>query len=528
MVRRHNSSRYARWAAAISLAFGFALLLNRDSYAGGNPHFGTAALPGRVHLTQARRSSPSPSRLLAAWSAAPPRVAAAPRATPWEGLRWDPSEPVRPPDCAVAKSTSHILQVVNSRLTVLNQQGRIIFDDGAGNNFLRLRDLFSTVAGTDDVEWFGPRCLYDDTSGRFVLAVAGADFANKDEAWLGIAVSAGPDPLQGGWTVYGYRTDFEGETQVPRWADELDLGTNGSFLAITWNERLFSTNALVQSRLRSFDKAGLLDGSSAEFADVLALRDSAGALAFTVRPARHYGTNDAFYLASSRAIGGDALELWRLTGTPDSPVLTPASVTGVQNYAPPPNARQPGVPVSFAQDAIETGDCRVLCAVADDNRVWTTLNSLLDGVVPDAAIHITEIDGATGAMLQSRSIGARGTDYYFASLATTTGRKAGAVIVFGSSSSKIGAGLRYSTRTHTMASGRFKTSKQLLAGNGRYDPLAPRDPTDPQPPVIWGRYTTAVRDPAKPEQVLVAGPYANSKKTRDVKAWATRLKFLKP
>lgn len=457
-----------------------------------------------------------------------PRTTAAAKPKPYFGLRWDPAEPARTPDCSVANGPLHILQTVNSRLTVLNAQGRIVLDDGAGNNFRRLRDLFSSIPDTEDVEWFGPRCLFDAATGRFFVAAAGADFADQDEAWLAIAVSAGPDPLLGEWTVYGYRTDVDGGNPVSCWADALDIGLDGTYLAATWNDHAFGANAFVHSRLWSFSKAGLVDGSETTHGEISDLRDSASVPAFAVKPCRNYGGNDAFYLVSSNPLGGASLELWRLTGDPQSPGLTSVTVSGITDFEVPPNARQPGVATGSARDALEPGDCRIQSAVAENNRIWTGLNSSLDGVVPDAAILVAELDGQTGTAVQSRSIGSRGTDYYFPALDTTTGRKPGTVIVFSSSSKKQGVGLRYCTRLHSMPPGQFRMSKALIAGNGRYDPLAPRDPLDPQPRPLWGRHCSAVRNLANPEQVLVAGPYADANKSRSAKAWATRLKHVTP
>jgi hypothetical protein len=454
--------------------------------------------------------------------------AAAKKPKPYFGLAWDPTEPVRPPDCAIAKSPTHILQVVNSRLTVLDAKGRTVFNDGAGGNFLRLGSLFSPVTGTEDVTWFGPRCVYDVDSQRFFVMVAGADFGEKDEAWMGLAVSAGSDPLAGEWTVYGLRTDFDGPTQLARWADCLDFGVDGSFLVASWNEQQFDNNAFVRSRLRVFSKASLLAAETPNPVDFARLQDTNGDLSFAVRPCRHYGANSAFYLVNSKPLGGDSLELWRVTGTPADPQLDSVTVPGIINYAVPPDARQPGVPTAVAEGALDTGDARVLSAIADGGRVWTTLNTSLDGLPPDSAIHVAELNAGTGAVIQSRAIGARGTDYYYAAVDSTSGTRPGIAVVFGSSSPRLAAGLRYFTRNSTMPLGQFRPSKTLINGNGRYDPLAPRDPLHPKGPVAWGRYFGAVRDVAKPTQVLLGGAFANATKAKDPKGWATKLLYVKP
>lgn len=479
----------------------------------------------RVKLRTALHVQPAAPPRLPQFSA---RAAKAPKLKPYYGLRWDPTEPVRPPDCSVAKSATHIVQVVNSRLTVLDSKARIVLDDGAGNHSLRLQSLFSSIEGTDDVEWFGPRCLYDEGSQRFFLAVTGADFNQQDEAWLGLAVSAGPDPLAGPWTVYAYRTDLDGDTPQPRWADAVSVGVDGTFLVASWNDYAQGTNRFLQSRVRVFDKSGMISGEQTGATEFAHLQDSNGDLSFAVRPCRHRGNPGAFYLVNSKPAGGDTLELWRLTGTPTEPALASVTVTGVYNYALPPDARQPGVPTSRSAGALDTGDTRVLSAVADGDRIWTTLNTSLDGLIPSAAIHVTELDGAAGTVVQSRGIGATGWDYYFAALDTTSGRKPGVAIVFGSSSAKQAPSLRYSSRNSGMPPGEFRPSKPLITGKGKYDPLAPRDPQDPGPPVAWGRYFSAVRDPAHPEQALLSGAYSDTTPSRDPRAWATKLKYVKP
>jgi len=456
------------------------------------------------------------------------KPAKAPKPKPYFGLRWDPTEPVRPPDCTIAKGPAQILQVVNSRLTVLDDRGRIVLDDGDGHNFVRLQSLFASISGTEDVEWFGPRCLYDEGSQRFILAVAGADFAEKDEAWLGIAISSGPDPQAGAWTVYAYRTDLDGTAPEARWADAVDVGVDGTFLVATWNEQAFNTNQFLRSRVRVFDKVGLISGEQPAYVDFSRLQDTNGDLSFAVRPCRHRGNKSAFYLVNSKPLGGATLELWRLTGTPEAPVLDSMTVTGIYNYAVPPDARQTGVPTSNFPGALDTGDTRVLSAVADGDRIWTTLNTSLDGLVASSAIHISELDGAAGSVVQSRGIGATGWDYFFAALDTTAGTKPGVAILFGASSPKQAPSLRYSSRNSGMSPGEFRVSKPLITGKGKYDPLAPRDPSDPGPPVAWGRYFSAARDPARPYQVLLCGAYSDATASRDPRAWATKLQYVKP
>lgn len=494
-----------------------------------------ASRPGRPPTARSafrlweEESAASPAfRFLLPMAPAARLAAAAKKPRPFYGLRWDEAEPVRAPDCSIAKGPVYTVQAVNSRLTVLDERGRIVLDDGAGNNFRRFSELFASLAGTEDVEWYGPRCLFDEEVQRYFIVACGADFAGRDEGWLAVAVSAGANPLEGAWTVYGYRTDLTGTSAAVRWPESLGAGTGGDFLVASWNDYAFGTDSFEGCRLGVFNKSGLVDGSDPHLAEVNDLRVSGGTPAFGVVPCRHHGANSAFYLVSSEPGGGASLELWRLTGTPRAPELASVSVPGVLNYQASPNGRQPGVPAGWAADALELGDCRVRSAVADNDRIWTALNTSLDGVVPDAAIHLTELDGVNGTVLQSQAIGARGTDYFLPAVDTTRGRKPGAVVVFGSSSRKTGAGLRYCVRLQSMRAGKFRPSKPLIKGNGKYDPLAPRDPLDPQPPPAWASYFSAVRDPARPQRVLVAGTYADAKKSRSSRAWATRLKFIKP
>ncbi len=449
-----------------------------------------------------------------------------PKAKKYEGLGYRDEFPEswQPPDPVCAAGPNHVLEAVNDDFTVLDKRGRVVLDDGAGNHSLDFNSFFGTIPGSEEVDWFDPRCLYDESSGRFFLAVAGLDLLEFDESWFAVAVSNTSDPT-GTWTIHGTRTDRDGNTPSGDFGDFPDIGIRGDFFVASFNQFDLVTNEFQYAKVRVFSKAALLNPGSVSYVDFINLQEEDGSLADTLRTCKHRGANDAFYMVSCKFDSGNTASIWRLTGTPANPSLSSTMVGGLAPYGIPPAARQPGAPTSLSFNAIDTSDARLFCAVAEDNQIVTAHNTAYlwpKSSELECAIHWFQLNAEAGfeAVVQQGIYGGKGFDYYYPALDTSAGKSPGIAMVFSRSGPRENPGVRTTSRNARLAAGQLRPSKLLRAGNG---PFTPEDDF-----LRWGDYSGADRDPANPAQVFLVGEYSNTRLANNPNAWGTQLGVVKP
>ena len=442
------------------------------------------------------------------------------------GLKFDPRDSFMPPDPVFAMGRRFILQAVNDDFTVLDLRGRNVMRLPDGERSIDFNDFFGQIPDTEDVAWFDPRALYDAETDRFWLACVGGDFFANDESWLGLAVSVTDDPT-GAWMVYGSRLDFDGNTQTARWGDFPDIGLRGDFVVATANQFDFAFPYEFRgAKVRVFSKAQLLGGGPADYADFVGLTEQDNSTADTLRVAKLRGANSALYLINGKYDAGTSVEVWTLGGTPAAPNLSSRTITGLIPYSIPPSARQPIARQSFDEFSVDTGDARILTAVADNDRIWAAHHSSFqwpNSSAIETAIHWMELDPVAGTVVQQGMYGARGFDYYYPCLDTTTGSRPGVAMVFTRSGPREYPGARMTSRNLTTPAGRLKPSRPLRGGSGNYTPSLFTGEF-----VRWGDYLGADRDPNRPSRALLLGQYSNTKAARDGRAWATRFAFLTP
>ncbi len=255
-----------------------------------------------------------------------------------------------PPDCTLAVGPNHIVATVNSQIAFFSKTGTKTFQvalDSTG-----APGFFEPVGASNFV--FDPKCIYDQHSNRFIV-ISPEYYSSSSTAYMDIAISDDSDP-NGTW--YKYRTPCVvtiGTTKY--WVDYPGLGVDANGIYITGN--LFGfTSGFAGAWFRSFDKASLLNGGTAVYADVNYSSSS------SVQVASAFP--DAKALFVSRA-SSTSMRLHSIANPFTTPVVSIKTIT-VPSGAAPPTAPVKG----STTGTLDTLDGRMMNANIRDGKLYAT------------------------------------------------------------------------------------------------------------------------------------------------------------
>jgi len=316
-----------------------------------------------------------------------------------------------PSDGALAADKSYVVQVNNSRITVLNP--------ATGAPIAPFPEYLYHFFGASSSDLIGDiRALYDAKNKRWL--VTAEDFtANK----LLLNASQSADPTAGWWhysigmdlSGRGLSGDFPTLGQTTR-----ETGDTEGGIYLGWNE--YSASGFVDCLVMILPKSKIYTGAGYGYQYWYGF-NSGGTTFDTLQPANVMNLSDrpeVEYLMNTYNInfggspgGGDpsGLVVWAIKdGVPaarHSSSLTGLGV-GTASYAAPPNAPEPGL-AGGRSDSINTGDCRIsgeltycsgnLYASANDTygvRIWTVRPYLTDAQAITSATLLNDIAFGTG------------------------------------------------------------------------------------------------------------------------------------
>ena len=243
-----------------------------------------------------------------------------------------------PPDPTLAVGPNHVVVTVNSHIAFYDKDGNLQFLSPLGSQ--GSPGFFEGVGAKSFV--FDPKCMYDHTSGRFIVLgpeVYGTNTSTSgdDEATLAVAVSDDSDP-NGVW--YKYRTNAVltiGSDTF--WWDYPGLGSDENAIYATSN--LFpldpNVNAFGGAGFRIFDKAPMLAGLPASFSTL-----RSGSLS-SVQVAQHFSPTTTPYFASTQS--GSSVSMTAITDPLTAPSITTISAA-IPSYSGAGDAQTPGGSVS--------------------------------------------------------------------------------------------------------------------------------------------------------------------------------------
>ena len=389
--------------------------------------------------------------------------------------------PWRPPDPTIAVGPDHIVETVNMQIAFYTKSGVQQFTqnlDSTGSP-----GFFEDVGGGDFC--FDPKCLYDQHSGRFVV-VALERYVATEEGYIDIAVSDDSDP-NGTW--YKYRTDdVTNVGGLDYWVDYPGLGVDEDAIYVTGDLFDFSDSFFAGVKYRVFDKAPLLTGATALYADLL----DTGSASVQCTHSFDGGLQPfCVSVASTSALRLQAI---------DDPLGTPALVTqdvGVPAFTLP-DFFGDTVP-NLGGSGIEALDGRMLNMTLRDGKLVTT-HAIKSGSKIVARWYELALGSwpASGvpSLVQSGTIDAGGSVHTWFPAIVTNGCGETGVILARSSASEF-AGIAYTGRRSTDALGSMTVPLSTFAtGTSGYTDFR------------WGDYFGIAIDPSDGRTFWGVGEYA--------------------
>ena len=266
---------------------------------------------------------------------------------------------VIPPDTQGAPGPTHLVSLTNRGYAVLDRTTGA-FDFGP----ISLQAFWAalgTGAGQPAADPFDPKVVYDQYSGRFV--VASDSGGNGAPSWVLLGVSKGSDPTLG-WTLFAIDADA---TSPGEFADFPGLGLDPTSVYITNN--MFNTPAgsFAGAKFWVVDKASMLAGGPITVSEFF--NASLGA---TWRPAHAFGATAVNYVINEGWTDRTnsthrwvRIERFSYPG----PLITDLGFVRVADYGFDPLGKAPQL--GCAQ-TIDTGDTRLLNAILRGGQIWTT------------------------------------------------------------------------------------------------------------------------------------------------------------
>jgi hypothetical protein len=308
---------------------------------------------------------------------------------------------VEPPDQGLCVGNGYVVEAVNDVLNVYSAStGQSVLPDNTStnivsgfptnvnhavdlNSFFGYAPAINRSTGVRAQFVTDPSCLYDAATGRFFVTVLTLETYPNGAYTLvnhiDTAVSNSSDPT-GTWTIYRVDvtndgTDTGGVNPGPYLGDYPHIGADANGYYITTNAYPWNANGFAGAQVYAFSKAQMAAGAAnvtmvhLDTSGLVNAPSDAGSTqpGFTVWPAQspaNQFNNDnggtEFFLSSNAAdeathpvagTGGsytsNQLVVWKLSNTSSLNSASPAlslsnKVVGVEQYAFPPKAKQPG------------------------------------------------------------------------------------------------------------------------------------------------------------------------------------------
>jgi hypothetical protein len=166
----------------------------------------------------------------------------------------DPTVAILPTPLGLKSSTDiPDFSMAASSTFIVTANSQTIYVQDASSNILNSATLSGFFASLNPGSPFGPHLLYDDLSGRFVIAALDGLQTNHSSVLLGVSDTSDPTAT---WTGYRFAADPQGQTSAVAMSS---LGDNSTWIVLSTamfqNEQ---PNPFVSSKLFVIDKDSLL------------------------------------------------------------------------------------------------------------------------------------------------------------------------------------------------------------------------------------------------------------------------------
>ncbi len=430
--------------------------------------------------------TPTPATTPTPTPAPTPTPVPPPQNASFNGIGFVASGGYVPPDTAVAAGPVYVFEAVNL-------EGEIFSKSGGAVKSFSLYNFFN-VPTSDNLT--DPRLLYDASSGRWFAVTS--TFGPRSAYGWNLAVSASSDPT-GTWYIYKYVTSGS-------FPDFPKVGLNSNKVVVTGDA--FSGNTYLGTEFLVLQKSEVMAGGATtptffgpnqgDFAIEPAIHLAPTSSSTTSNP-------DALYMAAVNFGSASTVEVWTVSGVPDTapPVEASVSSLSISLLSTPPNAVQAGT-----RKTVDTNDSALLDAAFRDGspgNLWVSAN---DACTPsgDTAVHscLRLIEIAIDPSASIPMTVAQDFDYSIAGYdlfypAIRTDNVGDLAVVFNGSSSSQYVSVYRSVQLTTDPALTLETPMELSAGNAAYTQSA-----------RWGDYSGAGVDPYDDATVWLGGEYATT------------------
>jgi hypothetical protein len=313
-----------------------------------------------------------------------------------------------PPDTIVAKSTTKVLEAVNSAVRMFSTVGAVA----------QTKDLNTFFgASTANGILFDPKVYYDRNAANrrfYVVALQQKSDPKVSRIWLAVSRSADPTNLDAAnWCRYNLEGKRNISTADESWADYPGLGAGADALMITANQFTFSAENFTYAVIRVLNKTTLSNNAAACPSVPIFTFQASGTkgdgTAFTLQPAQHYSSPSSFtsttnpaYLVSTVFGTSNIYRVWQIRNVAGgSPTLRSLNLTGAFTYSVQPNAAQSG-----SATLLDTGDNRMMQVAGIGNSLFAVHGTGCNfaGGAPESCarfVKITVGQAAGGALTAS-------------------------------------------------------------------------------------------------------------------------------
>jgi hypothetical protein len=472
-----------------------------------------------------------------------------------------------PPDQGLCVGQGDIVETINLAVRVYSTDGTPLTPAVPLNQFVGAAP--TTTAGGAPFGPFlsDPKCYYDPDTGHWFLTVLAIAIdpttgAFGNSAWQYVAVSQGPDPTAGSWTIYSFSTTDDGSDGTPNdagcpcFGDQPLIGADANGFYVSTNEYSITGPEYNGAQLYLMSKQGLETGANTTVTHLQPGQDSTiisalGGVPYSVQPATSPdGTYDSAaggteYFESTLDFGtgpalgtrADNIAVWALANTsslssPVPSVSLSETVVPSELYAQPPNAAQaPGTLITDKHlPVIEANDDRLMQVVYAGGELWSGANTAvttqqgptLAGIAWFVTTPLDSTGTVSATMAGQGYLSVNKEDVYYPSIGVTPAGKA--VMVFTLSgpdyhpsaawaplSVSSGAGPIYIAAAGTNAADDYSVLK-LYQGDGAS--------------TRWGDYSAAVSDPSG--TVWMATEYIAGGERTALANWSTYVSHVTP
>lgn len=408
-----------------------------------------------------------------------------------------------PPDCAIAAGPSHVLVAVNRSLAIYSKNG------GAAVSSSTLANWFGNLAS--DGSPFDPKVAYDKWNEKFIVVALVKNDTTLKSYYL-ISVSQTSDPT-GNWWKWRLDARLDGDTNTNNWADYDSVGFDSSTTGgvyITSNQFAFG-GGFQYSKVRILKKSQLYTGGNLGWYDYWSYHNTDDSLVFTWQPVHTMSaTTGEWFVNTVSSSSGNGVTLYKITNpTAEVPTITRVGKVAIRAFTAPPDGKQKG-----GAELIDTGDCRLQCAVFQSGYVYTATTEAYKwgDNTTESALRYLKLNVTTKRATLDKTYGSNGTYYSFPGITVDSSNNI--YLIFAQFSTNLYGCVKFSGRKAT--DNRMGGTATLKTGSAYYvlKDTAGRN--------RWGDYSGIARDPST-GYIWLFGEYALPNNTWGT--WIGKTKF---